>query len=217
MKTIGKTFLLLAFGLGAFAQQWEVGGIGGVGFLDTVHVSTTTAGSATAGFATGAVAGAFFGENLNAHWSGELRYEFFDSSLKLSGNGSSASFSGMAHAVHYDLIFHTNRKSSPVQFFLALGGGMKIFDGTGLQEAYQPLSQFGYFTQTHQVKPMLSVGGGISYKLSDRLYLRTEIRDFISGFPKNVITPPEEPPGQQVTYGNLLENLVPMVGITYVF
>jgi len=60
-----------------------------VGFLDTVHVSTTTAGSATAGFATGAVAGAFFGQNLNAHWSGEIRYEFFATSPKLSGDGSS--------------------------------------------------------------------------------------------------------------------------------
>ena len=217
MKTIGKTFLLLAFGCCAFAQQWEVGGIGGVGFLDTVHVSTTTAGSATAGFATGAVAGAFFGQNLNAHWSGEIRYEFFATSPKLSGDGSSASFSGVAHAVHYDLIYHTDRKHSPVQFFAAVGGGMKIFDGTGAPEAYQPLQQFGYFTQTHQVKPMLSVGGGLIYKLSDRLYLRTEIRDFISAFPTNVLTPPLEPPGQQVTYGKVLQNLVPMVDIEYVF
>jgi len=217
MKTIGKTCLLLAFGCCVFAQQWEVGGIGGVGFLDTVHVSTTTAGSATAGFAPGAVAGAFFGQNLNAHWSGEIRYEFFASSLKLSGDGTSASFSGVDHAIHYDLIYHTNRKSSPVQFFAAVGGGMKVFVGTGAQEAYQPLQQFGYFTQTHQLKPMLSVGGGLIYKLSERLYLRTEIRDFITPFPTNVITPPEEPPGHQVTYGKVLQNLVPMVDIEYVF
>lgn len=211
MKTIGKTFLLLAFGLCAFAQQWEVGGIGGAGFLNTVNVSGA-AGSAKAGFAPGVTAGAFFGQNLNAHWSGEVRYEFFDSSLKLSGGGSSASFSGIAHAIHYDLIYHTNRKQSPVQFFAAVGGGMKIFEGTGTQEAYQPLSQFGYFTQTHQLKPMISVGGGITYKMSERVYLRTEIRDFISPFPTAVIAPP-----QGVSYGSILQNLVPMVGITYVF
>ncbi|MGA2273151.1 MAG: hypothetical protein ABSH00_06325 [Bryobacteraceae bacterium] len=211
MRTIGKTFLLLASGLGAFAQQWEVGGIGGVGFLDTVNVSGAP-GSATAGFAPGVAAGAFFGQNLNAHWSGEIRYEFFDSSLKLSGAGSSASFSGIAHAVHYDLIYHTDRKNSPVQLFAALGGGMKIFEGTGAQEAVQPLSQFGYFTQTHQLKPMLSVGGGITYKLNERLYFRAEIRDFISPFPTNVVTPP---PG--VTYGKVLQNIVPMAGIDYVF
>jgi hypothetical protein len=211
MKTIGKTFLFLALGLCAFAQQWEVGGIGGVGFLNNVNVSGA-AGSAKAGFAPGVTAGAFLGQNLNAHWSGEIRYEFFDSSLKLSGAGTSASFSGIAHAVHYDLIYHTNRKQSPVQFFAAIGGGLKIFDGTGTQEAYQPLMQFGYFTQTHQLKPMISVGGGITYKVSDRVYLRTEIRDFISPFPTAVIAPP---PG--VSYGSILQNLVPMVGITYVF
>jgi len=53
--------------------------------------------------------------------------------------------------------------------------------------------------------------------LSDRLYLRTEIRDFITPFPTNVITPPEEPPGHQVTYGKVLQNLVPMVDIEYNF
>jgi len=56
------------------------------------------------------------------------------------------------------------------------------------------------------------VGGGISYKLSDRLYLRTEVRDFISAFPTDVIAPP---PG--VTYGKVLQDIVPMVGISYVF
>jgi len=211
MKVIGKTFLFLALGLCAFAQQWEIGGIGGAGFPNTVSVSGA-AGSATAGFAPGAVAGAFFGQNLNSHWSGEVRYEFFDSSLKLSGGGSSAEFSGMAHALHYDLIYHTARKNSPVQFFAAFGGGLKIFDGTGSPEAYQPLSQYGYFTQTHQLKPMASVGAGLTYKLSDRLYLRAEIRDFISPFPTVVLAPP---PG--VTYGSILQNIVPLVGLEYAF
>jgi hypothetical protein len=46
-----------------------------------------------------------------------------------------------------------------VQFFAAAGGGMRIFQGTGTEAAYQPLSQFGYFTKTRVVKPMASVGG----------------------------------------------------------
>jgi len=216
MKTIGKILLLLVFAVCAFAQQWELGAIGGGGFLNTVNVSTTSTGSAKAGFATSAVAGAFLGENLNAHWSGEIRYEFFDSDLKLSSAGQSATFSGVAHAIHYDLIYHTDRKA-PVQFFVAAGLGMKVFDGTGAQEAYQPLSQFGYFTQTHQVKVMGSVGGGFTYKLSEHLFLRAEVRDFISPFPTNVITPPAPTSGNKVSYGSILQNLVPMVGISYLF
>jgi hypothetical protein len=212
MKTIGQTIVLLACGFCAYAQQWEVGGIGGASFLNTVSVSTPTAGSATAGFSPGVVLGAFVGQRLNTHWSGELRYEFFDTNLKLSGDGSSASFSGLAHAIHYDLIYHTGRRDSRTQFFVAAGGGMKVFVGTGLQEAVQPLSQFGYFTQTHQVKAMASVGGGLTYKLTDKLSFRAEIRDFISAFPTNVIA---APPG--VTYGKVLENIVPMVGICYLF
>jgi len=216
MKTIGKILLLSACGFCAFAQQWEIGGIGGVGFLNNVNVSTTTTGSAKAGFAPGAVAGAYFGQNMNAHWSGEIRYEFFADSLKLSSGGSSASFSGRAHAFHYDLVYHTDRKA-PAQFFVAAGVGMKLFDGTGAQQAYQPLSQFGYFTQTHDIRVMGSVGGGFTYKLSERVFLRAEIRDFISPFPTKVITPPPTVSGNKVSYGSILQDIVPMVGISYVF
>lgn len=212
MKIIGQTILLLAFGLCAFAQQWEVGGIGGASFLNTVSVNAPTAGSGTAGFKPGVVAGAFFGQHMNPHWSGEVRYEFFDTNLKLSSGGTTASFSGVAHAVHYDLVYHTNRKGSPLQFFVAGGGGMKVFVGTGLQEAIQPLNQFGYFTQTHQVKAMASVGGGLTYKLGDNLCFRAEIRDFISAFPTSVIAPPAG-----AKYGKVLQDIVPMVGLSYLF
>ena len=212
MRAFGKTALLLAFGVCAFAQQWEVGGIGGGSFLDRISVKTPTAGSATASFAPGPVAGMFFGQRMNAHWSGEIRYEFFDTNLKLSSGGSSTSFNGYAHAVHYDLLYHTGRKHAPVQFFVAGGAGMKIFVGTGMQEAFQPLSQFGYFTQTHQVKAMASVGGGLIFNLGTKVAFRAEVRDFISAFPNNVITPPPS-----VTYGKLLQDIVPMVAVSYLF
>jgi hypothetical protein len=212
MKTIGQTILLLTFGLCAFAQQWEVGGIGGASFLNHVSVNNPGVGTATAGFSPGVVAGVFLGQNIGEHWSGEIRYEFFDTNLKLSGAGTSATFSGVAHAVHYDLLYHFTRKNSPLQFFVAAGGGMKVFVGSGLQEAFQPLQQFGYFTQTHQIKPMASVGGGLTYRIGDHLRFRAEIRDFISAFPTNVIAPP---PG--VTYGKMLNDIVPMAGISYLF
>jgi hypothetical protein len=212
MKALGQTALLLAFGVCAFAQQWEVGGLGGGSFLDRVSVKTPTAGSATAKFGPGPVAGAFFGQRMSPHWSGEIRYEFFDTNLKLKSGGTTASFNGYAHAVHYDLLYHTGRKHAPVQFFVAAGGGMKVFEGTGLQEAFQPLSQFGYFTQTHQVKAMASVGGGLIFNLGAKVAFRAEVRDFISGFPTSVIAPPPS-----VTYGKVLNDIVPMAGISYLF
>src|SRR5271154_3810418 len=112
--TIFAALLLLAPAAG-FAQKWEFGADGGVGLLNDVAV-TSPSGSATAGFAPGFTAGAFFGENLYPHFSGEIRYEYMQSNLRLASAGQTAEFSGGAHAVHYDMVYHTNRGESPVQF-----------------------------------------------------------------------------------------------------
>jgi hypothetical protein len=214
-----KTFVLrvlvpAAFCAAAWGQQWEVGAVGGAGFLNTVPVSTPGA-SATAGFSAGAIGGVYFGQNLYSSLSGEIRYEFFDSNLKLSSGGASASFTGIAHALHYDLIWHTRRKNSPVQYYLAVGGGMKLFQGLGSPEAIQPLMQFGYFTRAHAIEPMGTVAGGMTYKLAPRMFLRFELRDFISPFPTGVLTPAVAPASAK--FGSILNNLTPMAGISYVF
>ncbi len=211
MKSLGLSILVLSLSGAAFAQQWEFGGLGGGGFLSTVSASSSL-GSATAGFQPGAAVGAYFGQNLFPHFTGEIRYEFMQNNLQLSSGGQTTHFSGFAHAIHYDLLWHTNKKNSKVQFFVAVGGGVKIFQGTGTEVAYQPLSQFGYFTKTRVLKPMASVGAGATWALSRNVFLRTEMRDFITAFPTEVITPP-----QNVKYGTLLHDIVPMVGIDYVF
>ncbi len=209
MRTIAKSILMMAAAAaGCLAQQWEFGGSGGVGFLNSVSVATPQA-SATAGFQTGAAFGAFFGQNLYSHFSGEAHYGFFESNLKLSSGGQTVSFSGNAHVLHYDFVAHTNRESR-TQFFAAVGGGMKIFDGTGQEEAYQPLSQFGYFTQTHSIKPMADFGAGIRYSLTAHLSLRLEFRDYLTPFPTAVLTPA---PGAK--FGSILNDIVPMVGLSY--
>jgi len=203
--------LLMAAAVCGNAQQWEFGGVGGGAFLNTVPVSGTAA-SATAGFQMGGVLGAFLGQNISSHIAGEIRYEFMQSNLELKSGGSSATFAGVAHAVHYDVLYHTNRRNSPVQFFAAAGGGMKIFNGTGTEAAYQPLSQFGYFTKTQTLKPMFDFGGGMRMMLRKHLYLRAEIRDFVTAFPTQVLTPPAG-----VKYSKLLHEIVPMAGLSYAF
>jgi len=209
MKTIQLSVWMLAAGASCFAQQWEFGGLGGGSFVPGAAVSSPL-GSATAGFQTGASAGAFVGQNLYPHISGELRYEFLQSNLRLSSGGTEATFSGVAHMIHYDVLFHTNKKGSRTQYFAAVGGGLKVFNGTGAEAAYQPLSQYAYFTKTQVLKPMASVGAGIKYALTPRIVLRTEVRDFITMFPKDLIAPA---PGAK--FGGLLHDFVPMVGISY--
>ena len=210
MRSLVLTVVILAAASAAFAQQWEFGAVGGGSLLSDVPVSGP-AGKATAGFAPGAAFGAFFGENLYSHVTGELRYEYLQSDLRLSSGGQTAQFTGAEHALHFDIVYHTNRKESRTQFFASVGGGVKLFRGTGAPEAYQALSEIGYFTKTQAIKPMVSVGGGLTFQLAPRIFLRAEIRDFITTFPTALITPA---PGMK--FGSLLNDIVPLVGITYV-
>jgi hypothetical protein len=210
MRRIALTLSLLAAAAAScFGQQWEFGGIGGAGFLSNVNVSSPL-GSATAGFQTGVALGGFVGQNLYPHLSGELRYAYLQSNLNIRSGGINGPFSGHAQVLHYDVLWHTNRKGSRMQAFVAVGGGMKVFTGTGREAASQPNDQFGYVSKTQQLKPMASVGAGLRFTISNRLFLRTEFRDYITAFPTQVIAPA---PGAK--FGSILHDFVPMVGISY--
>ena len=208
MKTVRYSLMILTAAT-AFAQRWEVGGGVGGSFLPPVPVSGPH-GSASTGFKPGVAAGMYFGENVAKHVRGEVRYTFTQSDMKLASGGTTATFSGNTHAIYYDVLLHSSRGESRAQLYGAVGGGMKIFRGTGKEAAYQPLNQFGYLTKTQAVKPMLSVGGGVKFKLSPHVAMRTEFRDFVTPFPKAVITPA---PG--VKFGSFLHDFVPMVSISY--
>src|SRR3954462_10570514 len=100
-------FLLTAAATASFAQQWEVGGLGGGGFRNHVGV-TAPAGTATAGFQNGAAFGGYVGFNSYKHIGGEIRYGYLQSNLRLSSGGSEATFKGSAQVAHYDVTFHTS-------------------------------------------------------------------------------------------------------------
>ena len=161
MRLVTFALIMISGPATAFGQlgNWE---------LPEARDSSTTfrprvrPGSATAGFAPGLAAGVFAGEHFyhSSNFSGEVRYEYMQSDLRLSAAGQSAQFPGVSHAFHYDFLYRTNRKESRMQFFGALGGGVKVFSGTGAEAAYQPLNQFGYFTKTSMVKPVVTVGAG---------------------------------------------------------
>jgi len=208
MKTIGRSILFLAAASAAcFGQQWEFGGLAGGGFLNSVPV-TSPVGAATAGFQTGGAFGGYVGFSQYKHVGGEIRYGYLQSNLSIKSGGNEATFNGHSQVVHYDVILKTTKNNGKVQLFAALGGGVKVFTGTGKEAAYQPLSQFGYLTKTQALKPMASVGAGVKFALSKKVFLRTEFRDYITSFPKEVITPA---PGTK--FGTLLHDFVPMVGI----
>jgi hypothetical protein len=214
MKTFGFLVLVLAAATAPCpAQQWEFGGSGGAGFLNGTPV-TSPLGAATTGFKSGAAFGAFVGmrNSASSHFSGELHYAYLQSDLHAQSGGTEAVFTGISHVMNYDLVWHYNRPGSKVQFFVAVGGGMKIFRGTGQEQAYQPLSQFVYFTKTEAMKPMGDFGAGFRYPIARRIFLRAEFRDYVTPFPTQLITPA---PGAKV--GSILNDIVPMVGIETMF
>lgn len=208
-----RYLVVASVGLGAcLAQQYEIGGAAGGGFARGGSV-TAAAGTATAGFQSGPAFGFVLGHRMYRLMSGEVRYGFLKHDLKLESGGQSPTFGAQAHAVHYDILFHPGEfGKGDVQPFVAAGGGMKVYRGTGKEAAYQPLSNFAYLTKTQDVRPMLSVGGGVKVKLGPRMWLRTEFRDYVTPFPKKVITPAR---GAKIS--GWVHDIVPMVGISFVF
>jgi len=206
VRAATATLLLVTAGL---AQTWEVGGMTGGGFHLNPSVSSPL-GSATAGFRNGPVFGGYLGHNMYRTVSGELHYSYSSSDLKVAGSGQDARFSGEAHAVHYDCLFHTAPQEARTRPFVVVGGGVKVFRGTGTESAYQKLQHLALLTRTHQAKPLFSVGAGARIVLAPRMWLRVEFRDQITPFPKEVVAP-----GPGAKMGGWLHDFVPMVGLVF--
>ena len=170
MQTLRAIFVLGAAAAGCFAQQWEFGAGGGGSFPTSVPV-TAPGGSATAGLKPGAAFGAYLGQNLYSHVSGEIHYGFLMSDLCVKSGGQEADFSGQSHVLYYDVVLHTGGRGARKQVFVSMGGGMRVFRGTGTEAAYQPLMQYALLTKTQEVKPMGSVGVGIKLALAGLLGL----------------------------------------------
>jgi hypothetical protein len=206
-----KLALLWLLAAGAWAQQFELGAMGGGAFLGSANFQAAS-GSAAAGFADGPSAGVLIGQDRYERLSGELRYLYQRQSLRLDARGLSTAMSGESHAIHYDLLWHVRGRKDRIRPFLAAGGGLKLFRGTGAETAWRPLMEFAYLTRTHQLKPLVVVGAGVKFRLSERLILRFEARDQASPFPAGLIAP-----AAGVRAPHWLHEIVPTVALSWVF
>jgi hypothetical protein len=57
---------------------------------------------------------------------------------------------------------------------------------------------------------MATFGGGVKFRLSPHVSMRAEVRDYLTPFPKELITPA---PGAKI--GSWLNDIVPMVTVSY--
>jgi hypothetical protein len=195
----------------SLAQEWELGAAGGYGFYHEATVAGP-AGQVKAGASAGLAAGGILGQTFYRRIAGEVRYTYRKDNFELSSGSQKATFTGESHALHYDVILHSRPPEAAVRPFLAAGAGVKFYRGLGAERAFQPLNRIAVFTQTHEIKPLLSVGGGIAFKLAGRASLRLDFRDYITPFPKQIIAP--VPPG---TAGRWLHDFVPMLGVSFAF
>jgi hypothetical protein len=209
MRSLG---LVLVFSYACLAQNhWEIGAAGGGGVYHNASVSAG-AGSADIGFATQWAGGVVIGENLYQRLGGEFRYTFRDGDLRLKTGGQQAAMEGRAHALHYDLLLHATHREAKVRPFGAIGGGIKVYQGTGKEAAFQPLSGFALLTKTDQVEPLLSFGGGVKVSIARHAIVRVDVRDYVTPTPERLFAPAR---GGKIH--GWLHDFVPLVGVSAVF
>jgi hypothetical protein len=211
MKLLTPCCFVLALTGACFAQQWELGAAGGIGIYKNGTV-TGASQSADAGFKNGAALSAFVVQNLYKHLSGEFGYTFQFDDLKVSSGGTEATFTGQSHAVHYDLLFSPVGREAPVRPYIAGGGGIKVYRGTGTEQESQPLGQLVALTRTQEVKPLITFGAGLKFKVGRRGYFYLEARDYLTPFPSNVVWP--VPPSK---VSGWLHDFMPLAGFSIGF
>ena len=181
MRSFTGLFFALALTGTCFAQQWEVGAAAGFGVFKNASVSGNGE-SGTAGFSNSAAVSAFAVQDLYRHLGGEIGYTFQFDGLMASSGGAKETFTGQSHAMYYNLLYKPRDREAQIQPYLAAGGGVKIYRGTGSSQVSQNLDNLVYLTPTQQVEPLITFGAGVKAKISKRsfLYVEARLRDSIS-------------------------------------
>jgi len=209
----GRMLLLLAAASSLPSLAQNKVDLGVLGLFGTYRSANVTSGPTTGsvGFTPGPGAGAFFGQDMHEHVGGEIRYLFSRNNQKLSSGGTSTEFASRSHIVNYDLLIYLSGRDARVRPYVAGGGGLKVYQGTGVEQAFQPLSNLALLTRTREALPTVDFGGGVKVGLSRGATLRVEFRDYITKVPKIF----EPSPGAKIS--GLLHHWLPAVGVSWRF
>ena len=193
----------------AMAQKWEVGaGVGG-GFYTSQDV-TLGSTSASAKLKTNVAVSGWVGQNMGDRWGGELRYSYQLGDMQLKQNSTEAVFGAETHTINYNFLMYTKPSEASVRPFVSAGAGIKYYRGTGTETVTQPLSQYALLTKAGDLTGVVSVGGGVKMKLGTHAWLRVDVHDYMSPFPKQIITP-----NVGANVEGWVHDIVPMVSISF--
>jgi len=193
----------------AMAQKWEFGVGAGGGFYTGQDVKLGS-DSASAKFKTNVAVSTWVGNNISEKVGGELRYSYQLGDMQLKRNSSEAVFGAESHTVNYNCLLYTQPSEAKVRPFVSAGAGMKFYRGTGTETITQPLSQFALLTKANDLTGVVSVGGGVKMRLGSRAWLRFDVYDYMSPFPKQVIVP-----NVGASVEGWMHDIVPMVSISF--
>jgi hypothetical protein len=201
----------LAVPLACFAQEWEIGGVGGFGWYANPSISNPT-GSAQAGFPNKGAIGVVVGDNMYDYVGGELRYLFRFGGPELRSDGIRASMTGYTNLITYDVVVHMRPRDLKLRPFLAGGAGIKVFTGTGFRSLDQPLLGVAVLNPTTEVEPVISAGGGLKYRFTKHAQARIDFRTYFSPLPGQIFRTSRSSGIHGWVY-----DFVPTAGISYVF
>jgi hypothetical protein len=195
----------------AFGQRWEFGGVGGASIYRPAEAKAGAA-SADAGFANGYAFGVVLGNTVTNYIGGEVRYLYSQNDLELKSGTAKATLAGRSHLAHYDVLVHFAKLDAKVRPFAAVGAGMRLYQGTGIESAAQPLANLGLLTHASQWKPVVTFGAGVKLRAGKKAVFRAEFRDCLSPFPEKVIAP-----ARGADIKGWLHGFVALFGVGYLF
>ena len=193
----------------AMAQRWEVGVGGGAGFYTSQDVQLGSS-SAAAKLKTNFAVSTWVGQNISDRVGGELRYSYQPGDLQLKNGPTEATFGAGTHTVNYNFLLYAKPSEEKIRPFVSAGAGIKLYRGTGTETVTQPLSQYALLTKATDMTGVVSVGGGVKIRLGARAWLRLDVHDYMTPFPKQEITP-----NVGANVGGWLNDIVPMVSVSF--
>jgi hypothetical protein len=187
--------------------------IGGLALVTSYRSTDVRSGPSigSVGFLPGPSVGGFLGQTMGEHFGGEIRYLYAQNDLKLNSGGTETKFAGRSHIVNYDMLVYLTGRRARIRPFAAAGGGLKRYQGSGTEQAFQPLSNLALLTKTSETLPAADFGGGVKVHLSRNAALRFEFRDYLTKVPRIF----EPSPGARIS--GLLHHWVPAVGFSWTF
>lgn len=206
-------------------SEWEASFFGGFASASDQSSLTPVEGESAArpvglDYKNGYLVGTRITQNLGENLGAELEYSFADQPLDFKNLRPTLPNLGVKHNIHsivYSILVYPFDRSKRIRPFGIVGGGTSFFY---IGKDSKNVAAAQGIVLKDRWKFAFSFGGGVKYLLTNKLGLRVDLRDQISGVP-NYGLPDTSPvlPGGQIGAGfradGRVHNWILNVGLNY--